>query len=356
VKARAVIGSSFGDEGKGLTVDYLCRTQGAGSVVRFNGGANAGHTVVTPDGQRHIFRHFGSGTFLGIPTYLSSHFICNPILFFHELEELRQLGVKPAIYAHPDCLVTTFVDMLINQHHETEREHNRHGTTGVGVHETQIRSHAKHLKITFSDLLNHRNLQYILEELCGKYAPFRTGGSKIHDNGMTEAFIKACDAFAEWVKPAGIQQCHDPIFEGAQGLLLDQNNKEFFPHVTHSNTGMKNVRELCDQAGIVSCETYYVSRSYLTRHGAGPLPGEDPSMQFHDDTNQDNNWQGSLRFAPLDMDALFNRVLTDKQFPVTSGKGKNIHLVMTHCDQLVPPTHGSLMSYGPTANDVLGAK
>lgn len=71
MRARAVIDSNFGDSGKGLMVDYLCQTGGE-VVVRFNGGANAGHTVVTPEGLRHVFRHFGAGSFYGVPTFLSS--------------------------------------------------------------------------------------------------------------------------------------------------------------------------------------------------------------------------------------------------------------------------------------------
>ncbi len=55
---------------------------------------------------------------------------------------------------------------------------------------------------------------------------------------------------------------------------MDEKNKEFFPHVTRSRTGMTNVRILSEQAGIAHIEPYYVSRTYLTRHGAGPLPGE----------------------------------------------------------------------------------
>ena len=62
----------------------------------------------------------------------------------------------------------------------------------------------------------------------------------------------------------------DPAFEGAQGLCLDMDNKEAWPHVTHSKTGMHNVRQLWKG----EFETYYVSRTYFTRHGAGPLPGE----------------------------------------------------------------------------------
>src|SRR6266850_5209509 len=98
--ARVVIGANFGDEGKGLITDYLC-SKGAGIVIRFNGGANAGHTVVTPEGERHVFRHVGSGTFLGVPTFLSQFFVCNPIAFFKERAELLAMGCDPVLYAHP---------------------------------------------------------------------------------------------------------------------------------------------------------------------------------------------------------------------------------------------------------------
>jgi adenylosuccinate synthase len=341
--ARVVIGANFGDESKGLMVDYLC-AQGAGVVVRFNGGAQAGHTVVTPEGQRHVFSHFGSGSFLGVPTFLSNFFVCNPIIFFDELAELRTLGLDPTVFAHPDCLVTTFADMLINQRMEEARGAKRHGSVGLGFHETMNRSQIPELKITMSDLWNGgKRLTSQLEQICSKYATFRTH-KPIVEPAMAEMFLLACKKFAELVHPAGIGQCKDPVFEGAQGLLLDQNNKEFFPHVTHSNTGMKNVRELCTQAGITKFETYYVSRTYLTRHGAGPLPGEQPSLSYDDDTNRAHPWQGKLRFAPLDA-RLRDRCRKDYG-------GDGYKLVLTHCDQRRAPTRADLYSSGPTREDI----
>jgi len=147
------------------------------------------------------------------------------------------------------------------------------------------------------------------------------------------------------VQPLGIGQCTDPVFEGAQGLLLDQGNKEFFPHVTHSNTGMKNVEILCAQAGITEKEIYYVSRTYLTRHGAGRLPGEDAAMSFEDLTNRQNQFQGPLRFAPLNADDLRARCQADA--------GSNPYkLVLTHCDQLEAPCDADLYSDGPTRASV----
>lgn len=344
MRARAVIGANFGDEGKGLVVDWLCRTGGTGVVVRYNGGAQAGHTVVSELG-RHICQHVGAGTLAGVPTFLSEFFVCNPIAFFRELKTLEALGITPLVYVDPKCLITTFADMMINQILEEARGDDRHGSCGLGFNETIERSKAlPHLKITMADLWNGINLESILEEICGKYAEFRTGGQKIEVANGIETFIKACEAFANYVRPAGIGQIKDPIFEGAQGLLLDQDNKEFYPHVTRSSTGMKNVRHLCDKAGITEIEPYYVSRTYLTRHGAGSLPGEDASMCFHDNTNLMNPHQGRLRFAPLDYGVMLDRCWADV--------GKYYKIVLTHCDQKEPENYADLYSYGPAANDI----
>lgn len=344
MRARIIIGANFGDEGKGLVTDYLCATQGADVVVRFNGGAQAGHTVVTPDGQRHVHSHFGSGTLAGVPTYLSEFFICNPIMFYKERDELAALGVTPVVYAHPRCLVTTFADMIINQRKEDSRADKRHGSTGLGLHETVQRSSVPNLEITMADLWNHVNLEPILVELCTKYAEFRTGKPIEDYENMIEKFMHGCNEFADDVNSLGIAQCKDPVFEGAQGLLLDQNNKEFFPHVTRSNTGMQNALALCGYAGVTDFETYYVSRTYLTRHGAGPLPGEDSKLKFYDNTNVVHNYQGKLRFAPLDYESLLARCLADH--------GIGFKLVLTHCDQLAPVFPADLYSNGPTRNDV----
>lgn len=344
MRARAVIGANFGDEGKGLVTDYLCATQGAGMVVRFNGGAQAGHTVVTPHGKRHAFAHFGAGTFEGVPTFLSQFFICNPLLFFKELDALHVLGVRPIVYAHPNCLVTTFADMVINQRLEDARGAKRHGSCGVGVHETVERSRLPELKITVSDLWNRVSIEDRLARICGKYAAFRTGSAIKDADKMISVFAAGCLKFAEHVHPLGIDQCKEPVFEGAQGLLLDQDNKTFFPHVTRSHTGVKNVRTLCEQAKISDVDIYYVSRTYLTRHGAGPLPGEDSAMRFRDNTNGEHPYQGQLRFAPLD-DGLAMRCSLD-------AGGKLYALVLTHCDEVAPKITADLYVSGPTRSDV----
>lgn len=339
---RAVIGANFGDEGKGLITDFLCHKGDVDVVVRFNGGAQAGHTVVTPGGDRHVFSHIGSGAFLGIPTYLSRFFVVNPICFFREL---KAYGGKVSVYADPQCLVTTFADMVINQRLEMQRGANRHGSCGIGFGETIERSQLPHLKITMADLWNGVNIERKLAELCDRYARFRTG-SKIEEPNMAEAFLKACKAFADNVRPLGPARLRNALFEGAQGLLLDQHNLTLFPHVTRSNTGMKNVRVLMKLAGIDQCETYYVSRTYLTRHGAGPLMNEDPTLSYPDDTNVAGEWQGPLRFAPLDQ-GLWRRCASD----YGSGEFK---IALTHMDQrsFNPWFPVALYSNGPTREHV----
>lgn len=347
MRARAVIGANFGDEGKGLTVDYLCGRGDAGVVVRYSGGANAGHTVVTPEGDRHVFRTVGAGAFHGVPTFLSRYVKVDPIALFLELRELHALGVQPELYASPECAVVTFADVLINQRLEDQRAHGRHGSTGMGISETVERSRIPELAITMADIYNGTGLETKVAEICDRYARFRTG-KPIDEPKMADAFIKACQHLPEALFPAGIGQCKDPVFEGSQGLLLDQGNTEFFPHVTRSHTGIRNVRKLCAAAGIDQIEAYYVTRTYLTRHGAGPLPGEDAALAYEDDTNTPNTWQGAMRFAPLDVDALIRRVRAD-------AGSERFALVETHCDQRAPvlPNDAvvALRSRGPTRAD-----
>ncbi|MEJ2125462.1 MAG: adenylosuccinate synthetase, partial [Alphaproteobacteria bacterium] len=135
-EAKAVIGAAYGDEGKGLITDALVASCGAAAtVVRFNGGAQAGHTVTLPDGRRHVFHHIGSGTLAGAPTFLSRFFVANPILLATEIANLAAMGFTPSIAIDPDAPVTTPFDMMINQFAETARGSGRHGSCGLGFGE-----------------------------------------------------------------------------------------------------------------------------------------------------------------------------------------------------------------------------
>ena len=94
LRASAVVDLGFGDSGKGLATDWLVRTTGADVVVRFNGGAQAGHNVVTPDGRHHTFSQLGAGSFVeGVRTFLSRDVVVHPTALVREAAVLAERGV-----------------------------------------------------------------------------------------------------------------------------------------------------------------------------------------------------------------------------------------------------------------------
>ena len=93
MKAFIVVDLGFGDAGKGLMTDYLVRRHQVGLVVRFNGGAQAGHNVVEAGGRQHTFSQLGSGTFVrGVATHLGRAVVVHPTALRVELERLTALG------------------------------------------------------------------------------------------------------------------------------------------------------------------------------------------------------------------------------------------------------------------------
>ncbi|MGE0251124.1 MAG: adenylosuccinate synthetase [Dongiaceae bacterium] len=326
-KVHAVIGANFGDEGKGLITDYLAASYGGQAlVVRHSGGAQAGHTVETVDDKRHVFCHVGSGALAGAPTFLSRFFICNPLWFARELARLKALGVKPLIYVDPQAAVTTPYEMMINQIAEEYRGNKRHGSCGIGIGETIERAE-NFLPLTAGGLSNIHQLRHTLEEIRKFWLPKRLAElgvkkipavwkKRIAANGILEHFMNECAQFCNATIPAPpglLAKTPIIIFEGSQGLLLDQN-RGFFPHVTRANTGIKNVAALAAEAGIEEIDVTYVTRYYATRHGAGPLPHElrgAPSLKIKDETNIYNPYQQHLRFAHLDWDLLAKSMFDD---------------------------------------------
>ena len=322
--AKVVIGANYGDEGKGMVTDWLCsRSSIKPLVVRFNGGAQAGHTVITPEGQRHVFGHIGSGSFLGCPTHLSRFFISNPILL---LSELNEFGRNIEISVDPESIVTTPYDMVINQIALLNEGVNT--SCGVGINETVTRSDTINLQIKdLSDALEEKLL--VIKEY---YFPKRLkhlGITEVpdkfkiylEDRSVIKKFLSICRKFLKEVKIVEDKNVkfNEVVFEGAQGLLLDQFMGDY-PYVTRSYTGMSNVKQLCSDMDIdvKNIEIYYVSRMYLTRHGDGPLKNEykldDPAINHiigMDQTNVHNQFQGSLRYAPLDFDQMFEYIEYD---------------------------------------------
>lgn len=359
MRAFVVIGANYGDEGKGLMTDYLCDKYSIQVVVRHNGGAQAGHTVITPQGHRHVFGHIGSGHFAGARTHLSRFFICNPILYCKEL--LRLGDNLPTVSAEPTCLVTTPYDMLLNQALERKRGNERHGSCGVGINETIVRSESDpkyrlQLSDVCGDLVQLNNKLWTLNEyFVARLRELDLSYPAMNLSDLHIEFIDACDIMRRNVALCSIKayQGYRTLFEGAQGLLLDQNNHKDFPHVTRSNTGIENAGVLAGEIGISRLDAVYVTRTYLTRHGAGPLADEwdirPPTIR--DETNIPHQFQGSLRFAELDVQGLGQRIFEDcAKSPISP----TVSVALTCMDQWRPKVlpHYNYVSRGPTREHV----
>jgi adenylosuccinate synthase len=372
---QVIIGANYGDEGKGLLTDYFASADPDNSiVVRFNGGAQAGHTVVAPDGRRHVFSHFGSGSFAGCPTYLSKFFIVNPLLFVKEYAQLRALRVSPTVVIDSQALVTTPLDMFINQTIERRRGDARHGSCGLGINETVtrcLRSGASCLRA--KDLLQPKKLLEHLFELNRIWLPDRLKEFKL--DPQSDQVRKFVEKLEEILR----QYVHDVenllelatitneyprqkrvIFEGAQGLMLDEDRIDQFPHVTRSKTGLTNVLYLAPRFALDRLNVTYVTRTYLTRHGAGPLDGEG-DWSFDDRTNIPNQFQGCLRFAALNLQTLQHSINLDLSRARWSNPTITADIAMTCLDQVAMPSPKDLflpvsyLSNGPSRSNIKSA-
>lgn len=336
-KSYIVIGANYGDEGKGLMTDYLARTHKASDVTRFNGGSQAGHTVVSDLG-RNVFNMLSSGTAAGAVTRLAQTAIVNPLAIDRERLALDVRGYKPKkLLINPKCRVTTPFEVWLNQAVETARGAARHGSCGLGIGETVERN--KHIELTVSDLWGTIGaIVKKLNRIAKEYVPVRAKRLGIEmtlsnaevqlsidhfmqdvigllDQGMANTGEDMFKAYFAKLSDAPM------IYEGAQGLALDQH-LGVFPHVTRSNTGIINAlrdlqaREYRQGYNGSEVEVVYCTRTYLTRHGAGPLAEFKPDTllcggKVVDETNVPNEWQGTLRFAALHLPALGRRISAD---------------------------------------------
>lgn len=371
-RADVVIGANYGDEGKGLMTDFLASLAPEKClVIRFNGGAQAGHTVCTPDGRRHVFSHFGAASFLDCPSFLSRFFILNPMIYAKEYAELRTKGLSPLVYIDPLAIVSTPIDIFINQLVETRRGSMRHGSCGLGINETVSRNRSSDdFRSTLAEMQNKENAMAFLMKLCQSWLPARLEAHGISaDTDEVYAFLDKSEQIMErylqdleFMTATSCSRSQIPsaqriIFEGAQGLLLDEERMDKFPHLTRSRTGLTNVLELANEFQIEELQVYYMTRTYFTRHGAGPLRGES-DFRFPDQTNIDNQFQGSLRFAAFDYDEFNQATALDLKQSGGSQVKITASAVFTCADQFELPCPDridlpvSFISTGPTRNDL----
>ena len=339
---------AYGDSGKGSVVDVLVRKLEATLVVRYNGGAQAAHCVVTPNGYTHIFRQFGSGSLIsGVQTLLSRHMLVDPVMLIAEQNRLSEYIDDPLtrVYIDERAAIVTPYHKALNRLRECARGNNPNGSCGMGIGET-----ANDLLLRPDEalrakdlLLDERNLQHKLSETRAALWR-RTDGMRWPISAVT---LEACDLFnfseqklAEHFKSVANTACivdastvnfmlqtHTSVFEGAQGVLLDENYG-FHPYTTWSTTTAKNALEILKEAGIAHKVTQVgILRTFATRHGPGPFVTEAPELQplLPDPHNVKNQWQRDFRLGWLDLHAL--KYALEVNGPVD-------YLAVTHADKL----------------------
>ena len=314
IRCISVIGANFGDEGKGLVTDALCK--GRTAVIRHNGGAQAGHTVVN-EGRRFVFHQLGSGSFRRADTVWAESFMPDLFKLSEEAENFRSIaGYVPRILACSGTCTTIIDDVLINMALENSRGDKRHGSCGMGIYEAFLRNHAGY-GVDIKWLLSHgaEELYLRMREIRHSYGRKRLETLGLDTANLGEYGEMLCDDSI--LRSAAEQMCENLkmvelfkgadgyesiVFEGAQGLLLDAENTEYAPHTTASRTGLDEPLNFCGRYGLTLEKAVYVTRSYVTRHGAGMLRGECSPEKLGslrtDRTNVPNRWQGAIRCAP----------------------------------------------------------
>lgn len=373
---KTVTGVGYGDEGKGLATDFFCR-QIIGKVlnIKVNGGAQAGHTVCCLDKNvyngefeyKHwIFKQYGAGTFAGADTYLHNTFIVNIPELLKERELISRIyGLNTKMYVDRNCRITLPVDIIFNRYLEDKRTH-RHGSCGLGIYETFHRNNDfKQIKIRdiiqifinagleeFQNYLNNLSKDYIEY----RYEEIKSEGLEVTKDEYIENERKYKELNSIFIeKLAELAKCNDIIFcnnideliekekytgivcECSQGLELDQFESRNWPHLTPSSTGLINIIKMINESNTLNYEDMeccFITRSYKTKHGAGPFIEEKQEVKdmfnLYDRTNETNKYQGSLKYGVLHLGRIKNLIF--KQLDTIEKEVKS-SIMITHLDQ-----------------------
>jgi adenylosuccinate synthase len=322
--AWIVVGLGYGDEGKGTIVDALVRKTGARVVVRFNGGGQAAHNVVTPDGRHHTFSQWGAGTFAGARTVLTKDFVMDPLAMIEEAKHLGTVGIDaPLSLLEVDerALITTPFHAAMNQIREIARGDARHGTCGVGIGEAvsdSLDPAVAGAELRAGDLLFPETLERKLRLLQQRKlaeasmlvwkeaieAPLPL--MRLQDETMFREIVVRMQSvgrrviISPFTAIARRLESQNLVLEGAQGILLDEWHG-FHPHTTWSTTTSENARAFVATIGDTQPKVIGVTRWYATRHGAGPFPTEQPGMDPpFEEHNNGLGRQGKFRVGYFD--------------------------------------------------------
>jgi adenylosuccinate synthase len=276
-----VLGTQWGDEGKGKIVDLL--SHDADAVVRFQGGHNAGHTLVI-DGQKTVLHLIPSGILQpDVECFIGNGVVLSLQALREEIEELEAKGleVRPRIRISPACAIIMPWHELLDRAREEARGDRAIGTTcrGIGpAYEDKVARRG----LRTSDLLNPDNLADKIEHILDFHnfvLTERFGIEALSVQAMVEEALELGEYFAGRVADVSgrlyeLRKLGKRVmYEGAQGSLLDIDHGTY-PFVTSSNTTVGGV---CTGAGIGPNAIDYVlgiTKAYVTRVGGGPFPTE----------------------------------------------------------------------------------
>ncbi len=276
-----VVGTQWGDEGKGKIVDWL--TEHADGVVRFQGGHNAGHTLVI-DGRKTILRLIPSGILrASVACYIGNGVVLSPQALLAEIDELHASGVDAAsrLLVSGSCALILPYHVELDRAREVKRGNAKIGTTGRGIgpaYEDKVARRAIRAQDLFDaarfgelvrEALDYHN--FVLTQYLGATAV--DAGEVIDTTLQLGERIKPMVADVSHRLHAAMGRGDRLLFEGAQGTLLDVDHGTY-PYVTSSNTV---AGAACTGAGVAPQRLQYVlgiTKAYATRVGSGPFPTE----------------------------------------------------------------------------------
>lgn len=312
-KAVVVAGLAFGDESKGSVTDFLARRYNAHLVVRYNGGPQAAHHVVADNLVQHTFSQFASGTLAGAGTFLSKYMLVEPFALKREAAVLESEGVRNPLGGmsiDPECVVVTPYHQAANRIREAARGNMRHGSVGLGVGEARqdelegLALRVKDLKDgeaygdSFKILSQIRALKLMQLAEFQEDSPYR--GLENLDVENLQAFYSS---FYRTVSVLSFTEAADRaetvVFEGAQGVLLDETHG-FAPFNTWTDCTFRNANRLIEEAGVEDVMRVGVLRSYFTRHGPGPFPTEAQFVNVPEIHNGLHPYMGAFRVGHFD--------------------------------------------------------
>jgi adenylosuccinate synthase len=276
-----IVGTQWGDEGKGKIVDWL--TEQAQGVVRFQGGHNAGHTLVI-EGRKTILRLIPSGILRrDVACYIGNGVVLSPTALLAEIDELEDAGVDVAsrLRISGSCPLILDYHIALDRAREERKGAGKIGTTGRGIgpaYEDKVARRA----VRTQDLFDEQHFAERVREALDLHNFVLTqylGAARIEP----QAVIDGALALAPRIKPMvadvsyelnqAMRQGHRLLFEGAQGALLDVDHGTY-PFVTSSNTV---AGAAAAGAGVAPQQLHYVlgiTKAYATRVGSGPFPTE----------------------------------------------------------------------------------